>query len=97
VLAAPPAHAGGWAVTVLDPYRKGWLSREKDGPAWQYRPVASREEYSARLMREALAESRNADVTLVRFLDEITETEADALRRAVRRRSRPQHAGLRPP
>ncbi len=76
-------------MTVMDNlYHKGWLSREKDGAAWRYWPVASREEYSARLMREALTESRNADVTLVRFLDGITEAEADALRRALRRHSR---------
>ena len=33
-------------MTVLDNlHRKGWLTRELDGRAYRYRPVASRQEY----------------------------------------------------
>src|SRR6266540_4058791 len=42
-------------LTVVDNlYKKGWLRREPAGRAFRYRPVTSREEYSARLMHEAL-------------------------------------------
>src|SRR5260370_17203130 len=41
--------------TMDNLHRKGWLDRVKDGKAYRYTATASREEYSARLMREALA------------------------------------------
>lgn len=76
-------------MTVMDNlYRKGWLTRELDGRAFRYAPTDSREKYSAALMREALADSRDADATLVHFLDGMTEEDSDALRRALRRRRR---------
>ena len=40
--------------TMDNLHRKGWLAREKDGKAYRYTATASREEHSARLMREAL-------------------------------------------
>jgi predicted transcriptional regulator len=76
-------------MTVMDNlHRKGFLARELDGRAYRYRPVSTREEHSARLMAEALAASRDPDATLVRFLDELSPSEADALRGALRRRAR---------
>ena len=52
-------------MTVMDNlHRKGWLAREKEGKAYRYTATASREEYSARLMREALAESGDAEAVL---------------------------------
>src|SRR5258708_27548471 len=41
--------------TMDNLHRKGWLARVKEGKAYRYAPTASREEYSARLMHEALA------------------------------------------
>ena len=41
--------------TMDNLHRKGWLARAKDGKAYRYTATASREEYSAGLMREALA------------------------------------------
>src|ERR1700756_6070466 len=41
--------------TMDNLHRKGWLARERGGKAYRYTAVASREEYSARLMREAMA------------------------------------------
>ena len=41
--------------TMDNLHRKGWLARAKAGKAYRYTATASREEYSARLMREALA------------------------------------------
>ena len=76
-------------MTVMDNlHRKGWLAREREGRAYVYRTVASRQEYSAGLMREALDASRDADETLVHFLAQMSEEESAALRRALRRRSR---------
>lgn len=76
-------------MSVMDNlHRKGWLVREMDGRAYRYAPSQSREEYSASLMREALAESRDPDATLVHFLAGMTEEDSEALRRALRRRRR---------
>lgn len=66
-------------------HRKGWLDREKHGKAFHYWPTLSREEYSARLMREALDGSENPDVVLSRFLEQMTEQEASSLRSLMRR------------
>jgi hypothetical protein len=43
-----------------------------------------RQEYSARLMREALDDSRDARATLVQFVQDISDEEAAALRAALR-------------
>ncbi|MGH3860101.1 BlaI/MecI/CopY family transcriptional regulator, partial [Actinokineospora sp.] len=40
--------------TMDNLHRKGWLSRTRHGKAFLYRPTLTREEYSARLMRDAL-------------------------------------------
>ena len=75
-------------MTVMDNlHSKGWLEREMHGRAYQYRPVASREEYGARLMRDALAASQDTDATLMRFVAGMNEQESAALRRALRRRA----------
>jgi predicted transcriptional regulator len=74
-------------MTVMDNlHRKGWLTRELDGRAYRYRPVSSRQEYSAELMREVLNHSGDNASTLLRFVDEMTAEEADAVRKALRRR-----------
>ncbi|PZS03650.1 MAG: CopY family transcriptional regulator [Pseudonocardiales bacterium] len=78
-------------MTVMDNlHRKGWLRRERDGRAYRYEPVASREEYSAGLMREALTSSTNHTATLVHFMEHMTPGESAALRRALRKLGRGQ-------
>lgn len=73
-------------MTVLDNlHRKGWLTRELDGRAYRYSPVSTRQEYSAELMREALDRSGDSATTLLRFVDEMTAAEADAVRKALRK------------
>jgi predicted transcriptional regulator len=77
-------------MTVMDNlHTKGWLARERDGKAWRYTPTASRAEFSARLMREAL-EGGEAEQGAVfsHFLAQISEEEAQALRAALRRMGR---------
>jgi predicted transcriptional regulator len=61
-------------------HRKGWLARERDGKAYRYTAVASREEYSARLMGEALAESGDTEAVLSHFVASMDGGQAAALR-----------------
>jgi predicted transcriptional regulator len=48
--------------------------------AERYSPSASREEYSARLMREALADGGDTEMVLSHFLAQIDGEESEALR-----------------
>src|ERR1700758_1147595 len=66
--------------TMDNLYRKGWLAREGDGKPYRYAPVASREEYSARLMREAMAEAGDTEAVLSHFVAQIDGGQAEALR-----------------
>jgi len=76
-------------MTVMDNlHKKGWLSREMDRRAYRYTPVASREAYSAELMRAALDESADPKAALVYFLGQMSAEEAEALRGALRVRRR---------
>jgi predicted transcriptional regulator len=73
-------------MTVMDNlHRKGWLRREREGRAYRYEPVATREEYSAGLMREALTASEDPASTFVHFLSQIDPAESAALRAALGR------------
>jgi predicted transcriptional regulator len=65
-------------VEVL--YRKGWLAREKDGRAYRYRATASREDYTAGLMRDAFETSNDRVATLRSFVQRIGPAEAADLR-----------------
>src|SRR5258708_30475405 len=54
--------------TMDNLHRKGWLAREKDGKAYRYTATASRVEYSARLMREALDCGGGTEAVLNHFV-----------------------------
>ena len=69
---------------------KGWLSRELRQRAYVYQPVASRGEYSARLMREALDQSKDTQEALLHFLAQMNEEESETVRRALRHRAQQQ-------
>jgi len=71
--------------TMDNLHRKGWLERVKEGKAYRYTATASREEYSARLMREALAAGGDAETVLSHFVAQIGDPESDVLRSVVRR------------
>jgi predicted transcriptional regulator len=76
-------------MTVMDNlYRKGWLQRELDGKAYRYRPTSSRDQYVAAVMRDALTSSADHAATLMRFTEQLTEDESEALRKAMRRLGR---------
>lgn len=73
-------------MTVMDNLRrKGWLSRRPEGRAYRYQPLVSGEEYSAGLMRQALAASSDRPAVLMQFIGELSAEEADALEEAYRR------------
>jgi predicted transcriptional regulator len=71
--------------TMDNLHRKGWLTRAKEGKAYRYSATASREEYSARLMREALAVGGDTEAVLSHFVAEIGGDESEVLRDVVRK------------
>ena len=64
-------------------FRKGWLSRRKDGRAYWYVTVRSREDYVAGLLGEALAAARDPAATLVRLVGDMDPAEVAQLRAAL--------------
>ena len=77
-----PARAYNTVLTVVEIlYRKGWLSREKDGRAYRYRATVTREDYTAGLMGEALEASTDRVAALRSFVGRIDPGEARQLRR----------------
>jgi len=71
--------------TMDNLHRKGWLNRDKDGKAYRYTAVASREEYSARLMREAMAESGDTEAVLRHFVAQMDGQESQVLGAVLRK------------
>src|ERR1700744_6658917 len=74
--------------TMDNLHRKGWLDRVKEGKAYRYTATASRAEYSARLMREALADGGDVELRLGHFVEQIGSGESDARRSVLRKRRR---------
>jgi predicted transcriptional regulator len=68
-------------ATIL--YNKGWLLRGKQGRAWVYSPIRTREQYSAALMEEALGASEDRPAALAHFVQQMSPEEVDALREAL--------------
>ena len=71
--------------TMDNLHRKGWLGRVKEGKAYRYSATASREEYSARLMREALDAGGDTEAVLSHFVAQIDSGESEALRSVLRK------------
>jgi predicted transcriptional regulator len=74
--------------TMDNLHTKGWLAREREGKAYRYWPTLSREQHSARLMREALDGGGRADLVLQHFVEQIGPEESARLRAALRRLAR---------
>ena len=66
--------------TMDNLHRKGWLARDKDGKAYRYTAIASRDEYSARLMREAMAEAGDTEAVLSHFVAAMDGEQSEVLR-----------------
>ena len=64
-------------------HRKGWLTREKDGRAFRYTATATPEDYTARLMAEALQDAPNRTASLLKFVDTLDDEETARLRAAL--------------
>ena len=79
-----PSHAYTTVLTVLDRLEhKGLVRRSRNGRAHRYAAVASREEYTAELMHEALVGTSDRDAALVRFAETVSTEEAAVLRQAL--------------
>ena len=74
--------------TMDNLHGKGWLSRERDGKAYRYRPTLTREEHSARLMLQALSGGGRSEAVLSHFVAQIDPEESADLRAALRRLAR---------
>src|ERR1700722_334932 len=64
---------------------KGWMARQSGGTPDRYWPTLSREQHSARLMREALDGGGRPDLVLHHFVEQIGPVESTRLRDALRR------------
>lgn len=74
--------------TMDNLYTKGWLERERDGRAYRYWATLTREEHTARLMREALDGGGRSELVLSYFIEQIGPKETERLREAMRRLAR---------
>lgn len=84
-------------MTVLDRLtKKGVVRRVREGKAYLYEPLGTREQLVADLMHEALDGAADRSDALVRFVGGVTEEEAAALREALARmEGRPPRRGGR--
>ena len=62
-------------------WQKGVLHRERHGRAFTYVPLITRDEYTARRMRDALAASSDPVAALAHFVDGLDTDERSRLRR----------------
>lgn len=84
VAAALPDYAYTTVLTVLDRlHRKGLVARTRDGRAFRYVALTSREEHAAALMREVLGAANDRDAVLVRFAESVSPDEAAVLAQAL--------------
>ncbi len=77
--------AYGTVLTILIRlYKKGRLERQRDGKAHAYRPLQSREEYTAVRMTELLARS-DRPAALVHFVSTLSASDRNQLKRSLLR------------
>lgn len=71
-------------MTVLDNlFRKGYVTREREGRAYRYRPAASREAHTAAMMEQVLGSGGDRGATLLHFVGQISDEEVAELRKAL--------------
>lgn len=76
-------------MTVLDRLeKKGVVRRRRDGRAWRYEAVSSREGYIAQLMLDALDLTGDRDAALTRFAMSVSESEVEVLSQALEQAAR---------
>ena len=74
--------------TMDNLHTKGWLDRELEGRAYRYWAVLTREQHTARLMREALDGGGRSELVLNYFIEQIGPEESEDLRSALRKLAR---------
>ncbi|MEP7054249.1 MAG: BlaI/MecI/CopY family transcriptional regulator [Actinomycetota bacterium] len=90
-LAAERTIAYTTVMTIMERLaRKGLLRRQLDGKAYIYSAVLTREQHTAALMVEALANADDRSAALVHFVNDMKPAEADAIRRALASAARKQ-------
>lgn len=67
-------------------WQKGRLERHRDGRAYAYRPLRSREEHAAARMSELLVGVPDRPAALAHFLEALPAADRDQLRRMLRGR-----------
>lgn len=73
-------------MTVLaNLHRKGWLRRERDGRAWRYTPVTSRDANTAEMMSQLVATSPDPQAVFLHLVAQLSAEETSQLRTALRR------------
>jgi predicted transcriptional regulator len=65
-------------------WHKGRLERQRDGRAYAYHPVVTRDHDAAARMEELLARAGNRSAVLSHFLDAIDPADRDQLRRLLK-------------
>ena len=71
--------------------------RERDGRAYRYWATLTREEHTARLMREALDGGGRSELVLSYFIEQISPKESERLRNALRQLARRTSTAKRSP
>jgi predicted transcriptional regulator len=90
-LPTEPARAYTTVMTVLDNlHRKEWVVRHSDGRGYRYQPAQPRAQVAAQAIRDVLDSVDDAEAVLLHFAQNATEHEVAALRRALRRRPKPE-------
>jgi predicted transcriptional regulator len=79
--------------TMDNLHRKGWLARERSGKAFSYWPTLTREEHTARLMRDALDGGGRPELVLAHFVEQMSGEESAELRAVLRRLASSEGAG----
>jgi predicted transcriptional regulator len=64
-------------------HHKGWLARARDGRAYRYTAVHSREDYAASLIDQVFESGADRTVTLVKLVEQMDPAEAEELRAAL--------------
>lgn len=67
---------------------KGRLERQRDRRAYAYRPVQTRDEYTASRMEQVLGDSADRPAALARFVSSLADADRTQLRRLLNARSR---------
>lgn len=75
--------------TMDNLYRKGHLTRQREGKAYRYQTAVSHAEHTAGLMRHALSTGPDSDAVLTHFVGEMSAEELARLQQVLARRSEP--------